>query len=72
MKIYDKRTHCCLIYGGYGPNVMPKTIIEELELQSTNDCPGKIIGFNNSLHKYIGAIKYVTLLICTDPKIRTT
>jgi hypothetical protein len=36
VKIMDKITHCCLIDGGFDPNVMSKIIMEELGLSCTN------------------------------------
>jgi hypothetical protein len=32
VKIMDKISHCCLIESGLGPSVMPKIIMEELDL----------------------------------------
>jgi hypothetical protein len=37
VKIMDKIAHCCLIDGGFGPNVMSKIIMEELGLSCTNE-----------------------------------
>lgn len=49
MKIYDEIANCCLIDKGSRKNGVPKIIIKEPGLQCTNDTPGRIIGFLNSL-----------------------
>lgn len=46
MKIVDKIAHCCLINGGSRPNVMSKTIMEELSLYCTNDNSRNMLAFN--------------------------
>jgi hypothetical protein len=71
MKIMDKIAHCCLIDGGSGPNVMSKTIMEELGLSCTNENPWNMLDFNKKCQSTIGEIKYVTLVMCSHPEICT-
>jgi hypothetical protein len=47
MKIMDKIAHCCLIDGGFGPNVMSKIIMEELGLSCTNENSNNMLAYNN-------------------------
>jgi hypothetical protein len=72
MKIMDKITHCCLIDGGSGPNVMSKIIMEELGLSCTNENSKSMLSYNSQQHATIGEIKDVTLVLCAHPEIRTT
>jgi hypothetical protein len=47
MKIMDKIAHCCLIDGGYSPNVMSKIIMEELGLSCTNENSKSMLSYNS-------------------------
>jgi hypothetical protein len=68
----DKISHCCLIDGGLGPSVMSKIIMEELGLSCTNENARRILSYNSLQQTTIGEIKYVTLVLCAHPEIRTT
>jgi hypothetical protein len=68
----DKISHCCLIDGGSGPSVMSNIIMEELGLSCTNENSKSMLSYNSLQQKTIGEIKYVTLVLCTHPEIRTT
>ena len=68
----DDIAHCCLINGGSGPNVMSKSIMEELGLSCTNENSRNMLAFNKQKQPTIGEIKYVTLVMCSYPEIRTT
>ena len=68
----DKFAHCCLINGGSGPSVMSKIIMEDLGLSCTNENSTIMISYNSIQQMTIGEIKYVTLVLCTHPEIRTT
>jgi hypothetical protein len=72
VKIMDKISHCCLIDGGSGPNVMSNIIMEELGLSCTNENSKSMLSYNSQQQVTIGEIKYVTLVLCAHPKIRTT
>ena len=68
----DKIAHFCLIDGGSGPNVMSKTIMQELGLSCTNDVSCNMMAFNKQRQAMIGEIKDVTLVMCSHLEIRTT
>jgi ribonuclease HI len=68
----DKISHCCLIDGGPGPIVMSKIIMEDLGLYCTNENARSMLFYNSLQQTTIGKIKYVTLVLCAHPKIRTT
>jgi hypothetical protein len=68
----DKIGHYCLIDGGSGPSVMSKIIMEELGLSCTNENTRSMLSYNSLQQMTIGEIKYVTLVLCAHPKIRTT
>jgi ribonuclease HI len=72
VNILDKIAHCCLIDGGSGPSVMSKIIMEELGLSCTNENVRSMLSYNNQQQSMIGEIKYVTLVLCAHPEIRTT
>jgi hypothetical protein len=72
VKIMDKISHCCLIDGGLGPSVMSKIIMEDLGLSCTNENARSMLSYNSLQQKTIGEIKYVTLVLCAHPEIRTT
>jgi hypothetical protein len=72
VKIMDKIAHCCLINGGSGPSVMSKIIIEELGLSCTNENTRSMLSYNSLQQMTIGEIKFVTLVLCAHPEIRTT
>jgi hypothetical protein len=72
VKIMDKISHCCLIDGGSGPNVMSNIIMEELGLSCTNENSKSMLSYNSQQQVTIGEIKYVTLVLCAHPEIRTT
>jgi hypothetical protein len=72
VKIMDKIAHCCLINGGSGPSVMSKIIMEKIGLYCTNENARSMLSYNNLPKKTIGEIKYVTLVLCAHPEIRTT
>jgi ribonuclease HI len=72
LKIMDNIVHCCLIDGGSGPSVMSKIIMEELGLSCTNKNARSMLSYNRLQQKTIGDIKYVTLVLCAHPNIRTT
>jgi hypothetical protein len=68
----DKIAHCCLIDGGLVPRLMSKIIMEELGLYCTNENARSVLSYNSLQQTTIGEIKYVTLVLCTHPEIRTT
>jgi hypothetical protein len=68
----DKISHCCLIDGGSGPSVMLKIIMEELGLSRTNENSKRMLSYNSLQQITIGEIKDVTLVLCAQPRIRTT
>jgi hypothetical protein len=70
--IMDKIAHCFLIDGGSGPSMMSKIIMEELGLSCTNENTRIILSYNSLQPTTIGEIKYVTLVLCAHPEIRTT
>jgi hypothetical protein len=72
VNIMDNIAHCCLIDGGSGPSVMLKIIMEDLVLSCTNENPRSMLSYNSLQKTTIGEIKDVTLVLCVDPKIRTT
>ena len=72
VQIMDKIAHCCLIDGGSIPSVMSKIIMEELGLSCTNENVRSMLSYNSLQQMTIGEIKYVTLVLCVHPKIRTT
>jgi hypothetical protein len=72
LKIMDKISHCFLIDGGSGPSVMYKIIMEEIGLSCPNENSRSMLSYNNLQQSTIGEIKYVTLVLCVHPKIRTT
>jgi ribonuclease HI len=72
VKIMDKIAHCCLIDGGSGPSVMSKIIMEEIILSCTNENARSMLSYNSLQKMTIGEIKYVTLVLCAHPEIRTT
>jgi len=72
MKIMDKISHCCLIDGGSGPNVISKKIMEEIGLSCTNENTRNMLAFKKQRQSIIGKIKDVTLVMCSHPEIRTT
>ena len=63
MKIMEKIAHCCLIDGGSRPNVMLKTIMQELGLSWTNGASRNMMDFNKQRQATISEIKYVTLVM---------
>jgi ribonuclease HI len=72
INIMDKIAHCCLIDGGSGPSVMSKVIMEDLGLSCTNENSRSMLSYNSLQQTTIGEIKDVTLVLCAQPKIRTT
>jgi hypothetical protein len=68
----DKIAHCYLIDGGLVPRLMSKIIMEELGLYCTNENARSVLSYNSLQQTTIGDIKYVTLVLCTHPEIRTT
>jgi hypothetical protein len=68
----DKIAHCCLIDDDSGPSVMSNIIMEELGLSCTNENSRSMISYNSLQQTTIGGIKYVTLILCAHPEIRTT
>jgi hypothetical protein len=72
VKIMDNISHCFLIDGGLGPSLMSKIIMEELGLSCTNENARSMLSHNSIQKKTIGEIKYVTLVLCAHPEIRTT
>ena len=72
VKIFDRITHCVLIYSGSWPSVMSKIIIEELGLSCKNENDRSMMSYNNKKESMIDEIKDVTLVLCTHPEIRTT
>jgi len=72
IKTIDKITHCFLIDGGSSPNVMPKIVMEELGLSCTHKNSKSMLSYNSQQQVTIGEIKYVTLVFCVHPEIRTT
>jgi hypothetical protein len=64
----DKIAHCCQS----GPSVMSKIIMEDLGLSCTNKNYRSMLSYNNLQQSTIGEIKYVTLVLCVHPEIRTT
>jgi hypothetical protein len=67
----DKIAHCFLIDGGSGPSVMLKIIMEELGFSCTNENAKSMLLYNSLHQTTIGEIKYVTLVLCAHPEIRT-
>lgn len=64
MKMVNKTTHCFLVDWGHSPNVMSKTILEELGLPCVNENPQKMLSFNKQRHVTIhGEVKDVTHLL---------
>jgi hypothetical protein len=57
---------------GLGPSVMSKIIMEELGLSCTNENARSMLSYNNQQQSMIDEIKYVTLVLCAHPEIRTT
>jgi hypothetical protein len=72
VKILDKIAHCCLIDGSSGQSLMSKIIIEELGLSYTNENARSMLSYNSLQQLTFGEIKYVTLVLCVHPEIRTT
>jgi hypothetical protein len=72
INIVDKISHCCLIDGGSGPNVMSNIIMEDLGLSYTNGNSKSMLSYNSQKQDTIGKIKDVTLILCAHPEIRTT
>jgi hypothetical protein len=72
VNIMDKIAHCCLNDGSSGPSVMSKIIMEELSLSCTNENMRRMLSYNSLQQTTVGEIKYVTLVLCTHPEIRTT
>jgi hypothetical protein len=72
VKIMDKLPHCFLIDGGSGPSVMSKIIMEELVLSCKNENSRSMLSYNSLQQTTIGEIKDVTLVLCSQPEIRTT
>jgi hypothetical protein len=72
VKIMDKITHCCLINGGSGLNLMSKIIMEELCFSCTNENLKSMLSYNSQQRATIGEIKDVTLVLCAHIEIRTT
>jgi hypothetical protein len=68
----DKIVHHCLIDGSSGPSVMSNIIMEEIGLSYTNENTRSMLSYNNLQQMTIGDIKYVTLVLCAHPEIRTT
>jgi ribonuclease HI len=72
VKIMDKIAHCCLIDDDLIPSVMSKIIMEEIGLSCTNENSRRMLSYNTLQQSIIGENKYVTLILCTHPEIRTT
>jgi hypothetical protein len=72
VNIMDKIAHCCLIDGVSGPSVMSNIIMEEIGLSCTNENAKRILSYNSLQQTTIGEIKYLTLVFCAHPEIRTT
>jgi hypothetical protein len=72
VNIMDKIAHCCLIDGGSGPSLMSKIIMEELGFSCTNENTRSMLSYNSVKQATIAEIKYVTLVLCAQPEIRTT
>jgi hypothetical protein len=72
INILDIISHCCLIDVGSCPSVMSNIIMEELGLTCTNKNARSMLSYNNQQQSLNGDIKYVTLVLCTHPKICTT
>jgi hypothetical protein len=72
VKIMDKIAHCCLIDGGSCPSVMSNIIMEEIGLYCTNENAKSMLSYNSLQQTTIGDIKYVILILCAHPEIRTT
>jgi hypothetical protein len=72
VNIMDEIAHCFLIDGGSGPSVMSKINMEDLGLSCTNENARSMLSYNSLHQTTIGEIKYVTLVLCTHPEIRTT
>ena len=68
----DNISHCCLIDDSSGPSVMSNIIMEELGLSCKNENARRMLSYNSLQQMTIGDIKYVTLVLCTHPEIRTT
>jgi hypothetical protein len=68
----DKITHYFLIDVSSGPSVMSKIIMEDLGLSCTNENAKSMLSYNSLQKMIMGEIKYVTLVLCAHPKIRTT
>jgi hypothetical protein len=68
----DKIAHCYLIYGGSGPSVMSKVIMEELGLSCTNGNARSMLSYNSLHQTTIDEIKDVTLVLHAHPEIKTT
>jgi hypothetical protein len=68
----DKIAHCCLIDGGFGPNVMSKIIMEDLGISCTNENSKSMFSYNTKKQATIGEIKYVILVLCAHTEIKTT
>jgi hypothetical protein len=71
INIMDKISHCCLIDESSGLSVMSNIIMEELGLSCTNENARIMLSYNSLQQMTIGEIKYVTLILCAHPKIRT-
>ena len=65
MKIMDKIAHCYLIDRGSGPNLMSKTIMEELGLSCTSENSRNMLAFNKQNKPTIEEIKDVALVMCS-------
>ena len=72
MNIMEKITHCCLTEEGFGPNLMSKTIMEELGLSCSNENTQNMLSFNKQKNTIVVEIKDVTLVMCSHLEIRTT
>jgi hypothetical protein len=68
----DNIAQCCLIDGDLGPSVTSKIIMGELGLSCTNENARSMLSYNSLQQTTIGEIKYMTLVLCAHPEIRTT
>jgi hypothetical protein len=51
---------------------MSNIIMKELGISCTNENSKSILSYNSQQKSIIGEIKYVTLVVCVHPKIKTT
>jgi hypothetical protein len=68
----DKIAHCCLINDNSCPSVMSIIMMEELGLYCTNENAISMLYYNSLQQTTIGEMKYVNLVLCAHPQIRTT